>query len=1362
MKKRFTRILAAFTLLALLIPFTGWADNVTILPSDGTSVESDDFTITKAPILVSVTQSTLTQDQIRVFKNQTITISSSTATITGIEFTCTANGTAKYGPGCLTTESGYTYEQNGPHGTWSGSSSSIVFTASSNQARITQIVVTYTTSGGGQSTTYTVTYNANGGTGTMTDPDSPYEEDDEVTLLSNTFGAPDGQMWNSWLVKDASNNPITVTNGKFTMPASNVTVTAQWVADPNVTQYEWVETALADLETNDVFVIVGDNGSTYALSSANGTSSAPAAIVVTIANGKINTNNAPVTDDLKFNISGDATNGYTFYPNGGDMTRYIYCTDANNGVRVGKPNSNTTEIHAFTVSNGYLKVGFLTARYIGIYNSQDWRCYTSNTTGSNIAGQTFKYYKRQVVSTDPAINASDVNIAYDATSGTINYTIDNPDSDATIQPVVADGATITNLSFGTPGAESVSFTCDANSSTTTTRTAVVTLNYVKNDVVLATKDVTITQAAAPVIYSSIEDIFNAATSTEANVKVSFGGWVVTGVKGSQAFVSDGTNGLIIYQSDHGFVAGNTLTGTVDCRLVLYYGAAELKGVTNGMEGLTVGTGGSVTPQVVTASQLTNGIKTGAVLTFENLAYNGSNFSDGTNTITVKTDMYDYSEDVEEGNSYTVTGVYEHSLRIYPRSANDIEEFQPVQIEAIYDYSINGLEGELIDAYVGEEIILADGTNLNSNFTFVGWTTDPNDVTNLLNGSFILTDEETVFYAVYQHSTTVGAAKGNREGATYEKVTSSDDITDGNYLIVNEEEQVAFNGGLESLDAAHNTIVVSIDEDVIASSEAIDAAIFTIDVTNGTLKSASGKYIGVSSNSNGLNQTDLAGTYTNSFDIDNNGNAVISAVFEGSTMSLRFNSTNNENSYRFRYYKNAGQQPIQLYKYTEGGVPTPTPVTTTARYTRVFLANPTANVSIVGPSIIPNGITLNMGENELSNNLGAASFIIEDGAQYIGNSVEATVQKNIEACTYSQDNNAGYNLIASPVFDNLTAANVKGLLTNYYDLYKFDNTHEREWINYKAGAYTIDPEVGYLYASGSNTIIEFAGDLNEAPSSDVYDVTVAHKGFNLIGNPLPYNVAVVDEEFNLVDYQVLTSDGGAFEASSNDIAPCNAILVQTANDNETVYFLDPSLLEESKAVNIKLVENAKQVDNVRVRFGEGRGMNKFYLNNNISHVYFQQGNEEMAIVRSAAEAELPVSFRASENGTYTLAVEAENIDMNYLHLIDNMTGMDVDLLQTPSYTFEANTNDYANRFKLVFAANGADEADESSFAFFSNGNLIVNNEGNATLQVIDINGRILSSETISGSCSKAINATTGVYMLRLINGDNVKVQKVVVR
>ena len=117
-----------------------------------------------------------------------------------------------------------------------------------------------------------------------------------------------------------------------------------------------------------------------------------------------------------------------------------------------------------------------------------------------------------------------------------------------------------------------------------------------------------------------------------------------------------------------------------------------------------------------------------------------------------------------------------------------------------------------------------------------------------------------------------------------------------------------------------------------------------------------------------------------------------------------------------------------------------------------------------------------------------------------------------------------------------------------------------------------------------------------------------------------------------------------------------------------------------------------------------------------------------------------------------------MDVNYLHLIDNLTGADIDLKATPSYTFEARATDYVSRFKLVFTV---DRATDETFAFFSNGNWVINNDGKAVLQVIDINGRILSNEQISGNASKHIDAAPGVYVMRLINGDNVKTQKIVV-
>ena len=99
----------------------------------------------------------------------------------------------------------------------------------------------------------------------------------------------------------------------------------------------------------------------------------------------------------------------------------------------------------------------------------------------------------------------------------------------------------------------------------------------------------------------------------------------------------------------------------------------------------------------------------------------------------------------------------------------------------------------------------------------------------------------------------------------------------------------------------------------------------------------------------------------------------------------------------------------------------------------------------------------------------------------------------------------------------------------------------------------------------------------------------------------------------------------------------------------------------------------------------------------------------------------------------------------------------------SYTFTAKTTDYASRFRLVFSgqADGPSAAPQT-FAYYNGSEWGVSNQGRATLQVVDVMGRVLSSEQIDGNAEVGINQPAGVYMLRLVNGDNVKVQKVVVR
>jgi len=192
---------------------------------------------------------------------------------------------------------------------------------------------------------------------------------------------------------------------------------------------------------------------------------------------------------------------------------------------------------------------------------------------------------------------------------------------------------------------------------------------------------------------------------------------------------------------------------------------------------------------------------------------------------------------------------------------------------------------------------------------ITWAYDPSPLTKgTTSVSITATVSEITSSAFVVNGLTVGAA-----GTTYRKVTATEDITDGEYLIVYETENVAFNGNLTTLDAAQNTVSVVISDNVIAGSTEIDAAVFTIDVANGTLRAHMGDYIGVTSYGNGLKQNADPETYpAHSFSIDGDGNAVIS-LNNNWTAAMALNYNKGASDKRFRYYKSASQQPIQLYK-----------------------------------------------------------------------------------------------------------------------------------------------------------------------------------------------------------------------------------------------------------------------------------------------------------------------------------------------------------------------------------------------------------------------------------------------------------------
>lgn len=349
-----------------------------------------------------------------------------------------------------------------------------------------------------------------------------------------------------------------------------------------------------------------------------------------------------------------------------------------------------------------------------------------------------------------------------------------------------------------------------------------------------------------------------------------------------------------------------------------------------------------------------------------------------------------------------------------------------------------------------------------------------------------------------------------------------------------------------------------------------------------------------------------------------------------------------------------------------------------------------------------------------------------------------------------------------------------------------------------------PGKGYLAAIDDPTLLQSYGTLNNG------DVTIAVtaqannelKGYNLLGNP--YQSYLDFDKFATAN-RSMWSSGSKFansyviyDAAENAYVgylsnPSSGSMAATGKinmhqgffivaDNSTIATFNNGMrsIEADGAsfrgerpafplINLKATGADGTGDIAVVEFGrpEFEGAAKMKNIGGNGKVYFRYGDEDYAVLYMDREVEqLPLYFETTENATYTLTWNTANATFNQLHLIDNLTGLDIDMLSSEGYSFTAKPDDYKSRFRLVFEYNGIEEESNvepaETFAFFSNGNLIVNGEGH--LEVIDMQGRVMKSTSLTDTQNTLSlpEAAHGIYMLKLTSNNNVRIQKIIVR
>ncbi len=227
------------------------------------------------------------------------------------------------------------------------------------------------------------------------------------------------------------------------------------------------------------------------------------------------------------------------------------------------------------------------------------------------------------------------------------------------------------------------------------------------------------------------------------------------------------------------------------------------------------------------------------------------------------------------------------------------------------FDANGGTGTMASqqVYAGEDFTLpACGFTAPGGQRFAGWKRSLDNTVYQPNAT-VTVNGDCAFIAQWQALSS---------DAEYVLVETAPSDWSGDYLIVYNAGPYAMNGSLTSLDATSNYKTVTLSEKTITVAADENDFYFTVE-PNGSgyaIKAASGKYIGRSSNANGLESSNTALPVTLSLS-GTDANIVSGGAY------LRFNEQSGQT--RFRFYKSGsytGQKAISLYKRVEVAPPEP--------------------------------------------------------------------------------------------------------------------------------------------------------------------------------------------------------------------------------------------------------------------------------------------------------------------------------------------------------------------------------------------------------------------------------------------------------
>ena len=411
------------------------------------------------------------------------------------------------------------------------------------------------------------------------------------------------------------------------------------------------------------------------------------------------------------------------------------------------------------------------------------------------------------------------------------------------------------------------------------------------------------------------------------------------------------------------------------------------------------------------------------------------------------------------------------------------------------------------------------------------------------------------------------------------------------------------------------------------------------------------------------------------------------------------------------------------------------------------------------------------------------LILNDGAQLRqkNNNLPGKFVMNIDNPTvWSIWNKTGWQFISSP-FTNAAVSQFTNADT--YDLYKFDGRHENltvEWRNHKDPEANFETEFvsgrGYMASYQNDTTATFSGTFY-AGTSITYPVTYKEiigdsthwPNFHLVGNPFTFNMDLSKlQTFHMATGVAIVNEVGGWNyMTTGTINVGDGFFVRTVGVNPSVSYNDNATRSSNNNVidNISvIISNKTSRDNVVLNFAGADKVGFPKLNNfneEIACLYVSSDAKRYGIFNYDEDVrEVPLSFEAQKMGNYTISVEAEG-EYDNIILVDRLTGIETNMLfEDYNFTTTTSKKENADRFIVRFSKKSDAKVETDRFAYQSGEELIIEAEG--TVQMFDVMGRMVYSNDVEGQ--RRVNVghlNKAAYILRLVNGNGIKVQKVII-